>query len=491
MYGKTGNTPLPWKHPTEPERSSFTRSDAPSLVKDHHPHGLPCITIFFWDAFKRCLFLLQKGGASRPKGRPIPHLSRSAGCFLPHRVLAQRAGATVFPMKKAMSLSGRNGAAFAAFGMLLMVLIRWNQLVGLEDTFAWAEISGWGLLAVGLYLAGDMESRFRGMMERLFRREMVCGLVESPALFLSSMEDFARKLGRVGSIAFPIVLWLTYLTVARPVASSTGEAGTLGEFFAIKLALETMGAFLVGRHAGQMVGYGLVGHRFERQRVRLRVIPAYPDGAGGLRMVGDFFFFQAGLVMLPLGFFAFWLAMPAALTGSPHHEILGVSSSVRTVSTSGSITFTAPVNSADDAGISDKGTSALLNWFHRWRRYFALFLLVMLAIEVVAFVVPMGFFHREMSRNADEAAAEADIVGREISALELAIAKVSTNSERQEMEGKRAHLITVYETLEALPRWPVDAGIRRRFTLGNGIILVVPLLAKIPLIESAIGGIFK
>ncbi len=397
----------------------------------------------------------------------------------------------VFPMKVAISFSGRNSAAFAAFGMLLMVILRWNQLVGLEDISAWAEISGWGLLAVGLYLGGDMETRFRAMMERLFRREVVCGLEESPSMFLSSMEDFARKLGRIGAITFPIVLWLTYLTVARPVPGTTGVAGSFGEFFGIKVALETTGAFLVGRHAGQMVGYGLVGYRFERRRVRLRVIPGYPDGAGGLRIVGDFFFFQAGLVMLPLGFFAFWLAMPVALSGRPQPEVPPANSSGLISQISGSITFTAPVKAPDDGGISGNGNSALLNWFHRWRNYFALFLLVMLAIEVVAFVVPMGFFHKEMSRNADQAAAEADFVGREISALELKIAKVPTNSERQEMEGKREQLITVFETLEALPRWPVDSGIRRRFTLGNGIILVVPLLSKIPVIESAIGGIFK
>lgn len=125
------------------------------------------------------------------------------------------------------------------------------------------------------------------------------------------------------------------------------------------------------------------------------------------------------------------------------------------------------------------------------RNYFALFLLVMLAIEVVAYVFPMGIFHKEVSRNADQKAAVAKTAGREICAIKPAIAKGSTTPERQELEGNREQLIADFATLGALPRWLNDSGVRRRSTFGTGILLVVPLLSNIPVIEWRIGGIFK
>lgn len=82
------------------------------------------------------------------------------------------------------------------------------------------------------------------------------------------------------------------------------------------------------------------------------------------------------------------------------------------------------------------------------------------------FVLPMIWFHRLMARRRTELLPEADeLSGRCARAAGTATAADATSQAR-------------YAMIETMPTWPVDDRIRRRFGLGN-VLLVLPVLAQI------------
>lgn len=194
--------------------------------------------------------------------------------------------------------------------------------------------------------------------------------------------------------------------------------------------LELVGAALVGLFVGRAIGYGRLGRALAAEGVSVRARPGHPDGAGGLWPVGALFLFQASLlaaIALYLG--VWWLLIPR---------------------------FPA---------------------YWEWRDAYVLLLVFVVLFSFLGFLLPLLWFHARMSEQkrtlleeAEEAAADA--IGRREAALAANADEARRAAEaRVELEVRR------YDEIQAMPTWPVDRRIRRRFAY-NQVLVFAPLLLK-------------
>jgi hypothetical protein len=65
------------------------------------------------------------------------------------------------------------------------------------------------------------------------------------------------------------------------------------------VVLESVGAYVAGYHLGRMAGFGRLGPFLRARDCMPKVRPGHLDGMGGLKPVGDFYFFQAMVVAIP------------------------------------------------------------------------------------------------------------------------------------------------------------------------------------------------
>lgn len=197
-----------------------------------------------------------------------------------------------------------------------------------------------------------------------------------------------------------------------------------------------------------MVTYGCLGIWLRRRNLSIGMKLGHPDGAAGLKVVGNFFLYQATLVLLPAIFFGFWWAIAPSW----------------------------PV----------EGPGGYFN-FLEWRNLFVLFFVMLMGIEILAFVVPMVYFHREMSAHRRRYDQEADEIGEAILRHEAEMAGAGDRATVERGEVRKGLLQKRYELLDAAPCWPVDSRILRRFTWGNVALFALPMLTKLPHMPQFIG----
>jgi hypothetical protein len=181
---------------------------------------------------------------------------------------------------------------------------------------------------------------------------------------------------------------------------------------------------VAGSWLGRMASYGrLLGKAtLHKQKIQLRVIPSHPDGAGGLKPIGDFHLYQSMTASLPAIFLAVWVLL-----------------------------------------ISLRGPNPLWGYRSYLDQYIRLLPLAIL-FEVLVFVLPMSSIHAIMkSQKENVFLAEAD---RLFPAIATAPASLDGQAD-EERDAAKQRLIERYEELEKAPTWPVDSSIRRRFTLRN------------------------
>ena len=340
---------------------------------------------------------------------------------------------------------------FACLALVLMVVAGWEGLRSGEVSH-WAEVSGWLMMIVGLFFARSLDERFDLLLRRLKQRGAL--LVQGNE-FDELMKSCRRNAGRgaaIGGIVFPAGLMLAYYWYYQ-LSDNDVAAGQMG-VFRLKIILEFIGAVLLGRYGGRMVANGFLGKRLRREGAAIEVTVGHPDAAGGLRVVGDYFLYQARLIMLPVIFFAFWFVMaPIWAEVVPPPEV--------------------PVTSAS---------------FENWKGVFGIAFLGMLAVEVAAFVMPMLFFHREMQRNSDAYLQEADALGSDVMQTKKQILE-ETDPDR--VEALRTRLGALEQKIGALenpPEWPIDASIRKKFAWGNLLLFAIPFVAKLDFISADLIG---
>jgi hypothetical protein len=113
-------------------------------------------------------------------------------------------------------------------------------------------------------------------------------------------------------------------------------------------------------------------------------------------------------------------------------------------------------------------------WIHPYMGLLAFTLL----LEVLVFVVPMLWFHREMRHQKERLLEEADELSQKIGIIRNQLAEARTSEERNFLNEVLSFKTRQFWEIERMPTWPVDMPLVRKFTVANAP-LVVPLLAEL------------
>jgi hypothetical protein len=291
-------------------------------------------------------------------------------------------------------------------------------------------LSGWMVLLIGLELARHTPV----MLARTLRRLSDRGVLGPPDIVGSLAAGLNREwrgwwaasAAGVGGAMLVTSIWVVF-------ASGGVSAWALGPAAADAIFQAVAGA-VAGSWLGRMVSYGRLISKagLRRNKLVVRVIPGHPDGAGGLKPLGDFYLFESLAASLPAVFLSVWVLLFSL--GGP-----------------------SPLWSAE-------------------RIYLDPYLILLAAailVEVLVFVLPMKSIHDVMTLEKH------DLFLPEADRLFPAGAPDQPGSPAPQPTPDDAavqqRLIERFNELNDAPTWPIDASIRRRFALRN-LALLVPFI---------------
>jgi hypothetical protein len=305
----------------------------------------------------------------------------------------------------------------------LVVLLVANEVYGRGGDprrWDWLFVSGYVTLLTCLRTALQLPERVHRALGRLAARRV---LVDRRG----DLRGFERAVHRSGRRA---ALWGGVLTPAGVLVAWAVAKGDALPAYALTAAGEAVVAVPVGMFLGRAGSYGRLGSRLRGERFAVDVDPEHLDGAGGLRPVGDLYFFQAVLLAVPAVFLgAWWFAIPL---------------------------------------VGDYGD---------WRNVYVGLLVPVIACEVAGFLLPMRSFHVVMRDAKERLLLDADAISHEVAGLQDALRRTDDDADRDRIEARIARLTRRYVAIETMRTWPVDARIRRRFATGN-LALFVPVVAQ-------------
>lgn len=298
----------------------------------------------------------------------------------------------------------------------------------IASPFSWdfLLLTGFLTFVAGLALANSSTVRFERMLDRLERR----GVIPNPGTLKTDMEDRAKRWGPRVAIGVCAAIVAAFAFVLAGATSGRGGLAVLCLF-------EAAWAYVAGCRIGRMVVYGSFGSHLRSKDIAIRVFPGHIDGAAGLKPFGDFCLYQASILALPAAFLAIWsMVIPAW----PDVEM----------------------------------RTRYMRWMHP---YLGLLGVVVL-FEILAFVVPMWWIHREMRSQKDALLAEADRLGERIQSLRDQILDATTAADRKALNEELSVATEQYWNIERMPEWPIDVPVVRKFTFGNAA-LILPFVAEI------------
>jgi hypothetical protein len=308
--------------------------------------------------------------------------------------------------------------------LIALLLVNELSLFGRDlRQWDWLFVSGVLVFVATLRLALELPDRVEQALVRVGLRGVLAGEAADLRALSAGVHRSARRISVLGSSGAALLMILAWI-IAR--GSRIGSYGPT-------VTAETLGAALAGLFIGRIVGYGMLGRRIQRTNLRIAPEPQDFDGAAGLRPIGSLYLFQASLVAVPAAFLAVWW-------------------------------FLIPVFG---------------NRYDSWRNVYAGLTVVMVALEGIAFVAPMLSFHTILHRAKLDLLVEADRYNQEAAGLRERLVDV-TGEDRGVLVNRLEWLEQRYHAIEAMPVWPVDIRIRRRFTISNALILL-------PLALQAVG----
>lgn len=309
---------------------------------------------------------------------------------------------------------------YAPVCAVLVAAVGANELYGRGRDLRrwdWLFVSGYLTLLACLRVALRLPDRVHRALGRLADRQVLGG--DLPG-FERHVHRSGRRSALVGGCATPAVVMVAWVVAKR---------GGLPPYLPTMLG-EAVASVPVGLFAGRAVSYGLLGTRLRRQRLALALDPEHLDGAGGLRPVGDLYFFQATLLAVPAAFLGVWW-------------------------------FVIP----------------LVGAYADWRNVYAGLLVPVLGCEVLAFLLPMRSFHVLMVRAKERLLLDADAISHEVTGLRQQLRRTADAAERERLEAHIASLTRRYQAIDRMRTWPVDVRIRRRFAAGN-VVLFLPVIGQ-------------
>ena len=290
----------------------------------------------------------------------------------------------------------------------------------------WPTISAFALLLIGIRLAAGIDDQLHYALHRLRVRGVIACSEDELERLNKILALRRRKWAPVWGLSIGLAAVLVFA-----MSWKWGVTCRPAPFEPLRMALLAAQApmlYAAGAYIGWMVVQGRLARALKALGIRYSVQPGHPDGAAGLRPLGDLFFRQAMFAGRPAAYVAFWLAfLPQYLTGK-----------------------TKPI--------------------------FPILLPVFVFIEVAAFVWPMWTFHRVMARQKRSLVTQADAIARRISGVQSELRGLTDPARVKELDARLTLDLKLYAELEGLPTWPVSRRIRRRFAVQNLILVAVPLL---------------
>ena len=407
-----------------------------------------------------------------------------------------------------------NGAyELAIFSVILVVMCGAQFQAKRLHFFDWDMlfISGLGCFVLGLWLFMQVPDKVDEAIQRLVRRGVLHLTGEEMDALISAVRAQEPRSAYIGGCLVAFAMLLAFLA-ANPWPYPPDQR--------LLTLFEVVGGFVAGRCLGRMVWYGLLGCLLRRRQVAIHVQPGHPDGAAGLKPIGDLYFFQAMVVAIPALFLAlWWLIIPFWPTGPPvaHLEIADptalpietFSQKVWEVFQSRHLRLSRPF------GLESKGTKWVLTdithnrvytlrrdehkadeenanatkplrisiyreKYARWRTPYFWLLQFVIAIEIVAFVGPLWVFHRDMRSQKRVLIEQADTLSRSISDLKAHMAQLQTTQQGKDFEALEKQLsyrTQRYWDIERMPTWPVALQTKQRF-VSNILLFLMPLVSK-------------
>ena len=277
--------------------------------------------------------------------------------------------------------------------------------------------SGYLTLIAGIAMAQGLSDRMAATIERLIYRGTVVPSRVSSESLPEILQTKARTWDHRGGVLLASLIAGIYGVWNGP----------------LETALAIIAGYVVGRVVGRMVCYGFLGRFLRGEGARVIMQPGHPDGAAGLKPLGDFYFSQAMLLAIPIAFLAVWtLLIPVW----PYHD------------------------------------------YSHWRAPYLTLLVVGLVLEMGAFFLPMWTIHQDMVKEKARLQAEADELGRQIVGLRAKLTGIADAEARSALKDQVELLSRQYEELEHVPTWPVDRSTGRRFTVSN-LAMFIPVAVQI------------
>jgi hypothetical protein len=287
-----------------------------------------------------------------------------------------------------------------------------------------------GVLAfvIGVDMARSIPARLHRAIKRLIDRNMLDMTAEDRSAFQDRLEQRVRPWAAAGGLVGAAIILAAWLAV---MADWPAQARRYTLSFVV---LQCLCGWVAGEKLGRMVAYGFFWRPLNRDGARLRLVPGHVDGAGGLKPLGDFFFYQSVTASIPAIYLAAWW-------------------------------FLIPL------------------WpsLNEWRQTYLGLLVVAIAFEVLVFVLPMLSIHAAMREQKAELVSQTDQLSHTISLLQARLREAGSADERRGLKDEIADLTEEYWRVQRTPTWPIDPSIRRRFSLNN-------LALFLPLLGSAVGG---
>ena len=295
-----------------------------------------------------------------------------------------------------------------------------------------AEITQWdallfsGVLAfmLGLHLIGGLRERFENTVHRLINRGALRIDESQVAGLFIRIEQHAQYWARLGGILAFLAIGAAFFYV-------------LAENFFWQRALlgvaEVFGAYVAGSYLGRMASYGQFGWQLQMDAIDIELLPDHVDGVAGLKPMGDYYFLQAMIAGIPAFFLALWW-------------------------------FAFPIWPRD---------------YTYWEQPYIALLSVAIAIEILAFLVPIWSFHRLMQKAKLRWLEQADHLGNEILEFQQGIDSGKSGGKGAVVtEPQIAEMRRRYWAIEDMATWPVDMKTRKRFKMNN-LLLLVPLIGDL------------
>jgi len=287
-----------------------------------------------------------------------------------------------------------------------------------------------GVLAfvIAIEMAGRVPGRMKAAFDRLETRGVLKMTPEAREGFNKRSEERARKWSLPGAIAVTLLILVAWLAVLAPRMPAR---------FALShplMLFECLCGWVAGERVGRMIAYGVSWRPYDSDGASWRLFPGHPDGAGGFRPIGSFFFYQSLIAAIPAIYLAAWWWF---IQLSPVYEF--------------------------------------------WRSPYLGLLLAAIAIEMMTFILPMVSVHMLMRELKTGLLAQADKLSANIESLQRRVRKSESAPDWQPVKDQINDMTEEYQRIEHAPTWPIDSSIRRRFSLSN-IALFLPFLGY------AVGG---